>query len=147
MTRRGTILPSLPPLPDDHLVSVCAFCRRRSCVLARNYRHYCQARRDNPHTNTEQIPLARLRELALEHPSYWRAEEGDDPDMPKSIEDVKELAEHQRARHHNEPELFAGYLTEQLGLDQAQCRDVLAGVWPEASAAIAKWMQPAGGPT
>lgn len=142
----STILPSLPPLADAHLVTVCSECHRRCCILAQSYRMYCKARRDNAATSTEPIRVELLRAMALEHPSYWRAEATDDPDMPKCIEDVKELAVHQRDGALNKPEagwtfeqrasLFAGYLTEELGLDHEQCRDAVRDVWPEAAEAL-----------
>lgn len=142
----GTILPSLPPLADDHMVTVCGECYRRRCIIARSYRQYCKARQENATAPTAQLRVEILRSLELEHPSYWRAEADDDPDMPKSIEDVRELAAHRRGKEtpgftpEENASMFGGYLTEQLGLDRKQCRDILRDVWPEAAAAIDKWL-------
>ena len=145
MTRRGIILPSLPPLSDDFVVTVCAACRFRFCLLGCKR---CDARKNGDPGETK-ATVAELRAAgSQEHYSYWRAEPGDDFDMPKCIEDVKELAVTMRDRKpifppDEEPGVFAGYLTEALGLDREQCRDAIRDVWPEAAAAIDKWMEKA----
>jgi hypothetical protein len=144
---RGTILPSLPPLADDCVVAVCAACKFRFCLLERKR---CAARKNGDPGQLE-FTVAELRASgSQEHHSYWSAQPGEDSDMPKSIEDVKELTEHQRNSAINKPEngwtleerasLHAGYLTEQLGLDPEQCRDAIREVWPEAAEAIDKYM-------
>jgi hypothetical protein len=146
MARRGTILPSLPPLPDDELITVCASCNNRCCIFFGGKRR-CDARKADANFGTVERTVAQLRAVPQpEHHSYWRHEEGDDPDMPKCIEDVRDLSAQQRKEARAEPvigfsfeersRLHAGYLTYQLGLDMEQCRDILRDVWPEASAAI-----------
>lgn len=92
------------------------------------------------------VPVKVLRAGKAEHESYWSHEDGDDLDMPKSIEEVAALAAHDRKKAIEKPEagwtfqerarLFAGYLTEELGLDSEQCRDAIRDVWPEAAEAI-----------
>lgn len=139
---RGTILPSLPPIADDFVVTVCAACKFRFCLLERKR---CDARK-NGDPGTLRFTVAELRASgSQEHYSYWRSQPGDDLEMPKCIEDVKDLAAHFRDRPDNESfakvgmipaDTFAGYLTEQLGLDYEQCRDALKDVWPEASESI-----------
>lgn len=145
---RGIILPSLPPLADNYLVSVCAACKFRFCVLGCKP---CAARREKPSLGWLSLTVAELRASgSQEHHSYWRCEPGDDLDMPKSVEDVAELAAHDRDRAVNKPDprwtleerasLFAGYLTEQLGLNPEQCRDAIRTAYPEAAAAIDKYL-------
>jgi hypothetical protein len=135
----GTILPSLPPLADDYVVAVCSACKFRFCLLERKR---CDARK-NGDAGELKFTVAELRASgSQEHHSYWRAETDDDPDMPKCIEDVVDLAGHMLAKPtpgftaDENARLFAGYLTEQLGLDPEQCRDAIRGVWPEAAEAI-----------
>lgn len=146
MTHRGTILPSLPPLADDVIVTVCASCNRRCCLLHGGKRR-CAARKAVVDFGTVERTVGQLRARPQpEHYSYWRAKEGDDPDMPKCIEDVKDLTAQQRKEALEKPEagwtfeerarLHAGYLVHQLGLDPEQCRDAIRDVWPEAAAAI-----------
>lgn len=136
----GTMLPHRQPVDDDHLVTVCASCERACCYLER---FRCDARK-NGATDTTERRMGWLRAAAKEHHSYWYAKPGDDPDMPKSIEDLQELAAHQRQDKSlidkrylpPDPDMFAGYIIHELGLDATQCRDVLKDVWPEASKSI-----------
>ncbi len=139
--RHGIILPSLPPLADDVSVTVCASCRNRCCLFFRGKRR-CLARNTDENHGTVQRFVGELRALPHpEHESYWRRQPGDDPDMPKCVEDIIEEAKRLQAKPcfedpKDEAQVFAGYLVTQLGLDAEQCRDVLRDVWPEASAAI-----------
>jgi len=135
----GSILPSVPPLADDYVVTVCAACKFRFCLLE----HKRCAARKNGDPGELQFTVAELRASgSQEHASYWRAQVGDDRDMPKCIEDVVDLAGHMLRKpapgftSEEHARLFAGYLTEQLGLDPEQCRDAIREVWPEAAEAI-----------
>jgi hypothetical protein len=145
MTTRGTILPSLPPLADELVIEVCSACLKRCCWLGDRRWFQCPAAIGGTAT-TSNLAIAKLRELALEHHSFWRANKGDDHDMPKCVEDLANLATYDRKKAIEKPEkcwtleerarLFAGYLTEQLGLDPEQCRDAVRDIWPECSEAI-----------
>lgn len=139
----GTILPSLPPLADDYVVTVCAACKFRFCLLGCVR---CDSRKNGDPGETT-FTVAELRASgSLEHHSYWRIQPGDDFEMPKSIEDVKELVTNQRDKSRSNPlpgwsyeehaRTCAGYLIEQLGLDEEQCRDAIRDIWPELSEAI-----------
>lgn len=53
-------------MSDDRLVTVCASCGCASCWQGK---FYCQEART---ADTKRVPVGELRELGLEHPSYWR---------------------------------------------------------------------------
>jgi hypothetical protein len=145
---RGTILPSLAPLADDYVVAVCAACKFRFCLLECKR---CDARKNGDPGELE-FTVAELRASgSQEHHTYWRSKPGEDFDMPHCIEDVAELAAHQRKKAIEKPEpgwtleerarMFAGYLTQgELGLDEAQVRDAIREAWPEAAAALDGWI-------
>ena len=130
----GTILPSLPPLADNHLVMVCIWCVKRCCLVQPHLR--CPARMRSADAETVQLQVKVLRAGKAENETL---------DMPKCIEEVTELAATMRDRPYNAdfekagmiPAVtFAGYRIEELGLDPEQCRDAIREVWPEVSEAI-----------
>lgn len=144
----STVLPSLPPLADDYRVSVCAACKARFCLLERKR---CDSRKNGDPGQVE-LTVAELRASgSKEHHSYWRSQPGENFDMPHGIDDLRELAEHQRKQHVEKPfagwsleeqaSLFASYVTEaELGIHRGQARNVLRDVYPEAAATIEKWL-------
>lgn len=144
----STVLPSLPPLADDYVVAVCSACRMRSCLLECRR---CDTRK-NGDPGELKLTVADLRASGLkEHHSYWRSQPGEDFDLPHGVDDLRELAEFQRKRHTDEvlkgwtleesAALFAGYVTEaELGIHRGQARNILRSAYPEAAAAIEKWL-------
>lgn len=144
----GTILPSLPPLADDHVVTVCAACKFRFCLLDCKR---CDTRKNGDPGQVE-LTVAELRASgSQEHHSYWRSNPGENFDMPHGVDDLRELAEQQRKEHTERPfegwsieesaSLFAGYITEaELGIHRGQARNVIREAYPEAAAAIEKWI-------
>lgn len=141
------ILRSLPPLADDYLVEVCEACNFRHCLL--DLRR-CKTRREGP-TGKVAFTVAELRASgSKEHHSYWRSQPGENFDMPHGVDDLRELAESQRKKHVEKPEgwtleenasLFACYITEaELGIHRGQARNIIRDVYPEAAAAIEKYL-------
>lgn len=144
-----TVLPYLPPLADDYVVAVCAACKFRFCLLGCGKR--CSARKSGDPGQVE-LTVAELRASgSKEHQSYWRSQSGENHDSPHGVDDLRELAEQQRKQHTEKPfegwtleehaSLFAGYITEaELGLHRGQARNIIRDVYPEAAAAIEKWL-------
>ncbi len=143
------VLPSLPPLSEDYVVGVCAACRFRFCLLGCGKR--CAARKSGDPGQLE-LTVAELRASgSREHHSYWRSQTGENHDLPHGVDDLRELAANQRKKHSENPfagwyleehaSLFAGYITAaELGINRGQARNILRDVYPEAAAAIEKYL-------
>lgn len=117
---------------SERLVTVCAECKHASCWQG-NF--YCAKAKG---AGTIQLPISELRAMALEHPSYWKYDKGEDTEIPRDVEDIVWLAEYWQKRDEmrKEPGMFVGYLTEECGVDPALVKSALAECWPEAAALV-----------
>lgn len=120
----SVVLPESVPFNDP--VTVCSSCQCASCLASLIQ---CPARKAG-WWRTVELPLTKARELALEHPSYWKVKSGDDPDMPDDLEDLTELIRTQRGMPGRERGVLLSYLVFELGIDAVQVNAVMAREWP-----------------
>lgn len=117
---------------EDEMVSVCAECLARSCLLGR---FQCENRTGKTVVKSRGELLALKRELK----SWLRATTGDADQAPQTEEDVRELAEWAREQEGYTAPIFASYLIGECGLDHALCKRATWEVWPAVADEIARW--------